>query len=93
MVKGYSGVFRLGEATSTWDADSPVCILASLQHLTEHASIQGIVQMDLLLNCMTSEEVTGNANLLGAQLINTTVGLFDVAKKIEIWKEPILKSA
>lgn len=25
MVKGYSGVFRLGEATSTWDADSPVC--------------------------------------------------------------------
>ncbi|CAN1272984.1 tRNA pseudouridine synthase B [Linum perenne] len=24
MVKGYSGVFRLGEATSTWDADSPV---------------------------------------------------------------------
>nr|CAB3463608.1 unnamed protein product [Digitaria exilis] len=23
MVKGYSGVFRLGEATSTWDADSP----------------------------------------------------------------------
>jgi tRNA pseudouridine55 synthase len=29
MVKGYSGVFRLGEATSTWDADSPVCILYS----------------------------------------------------------------
>lgn len=24
MVKGYSGIFRLGEATSTWDADSPV---------------------------------------------------------------------
>lgn len=24
MIKGYSGVFRLGEATSTWDADSPV---------------------------------------------------------------------
>lgn len=24
MTKGYSGVFRLGEATSTWDADSPV---------------------------------------------------------------------
>ncbi|ONM59502.1 hypothetical protein ZEAMMB73_Zm00001d022098 [Zea mays] len=24
MVKGYSGVFRLGEATSTWDVDSPV---------------------------------------------------------------------
>lgn len=24
MVKGYSGVFRLGEATSTLDADSPV---------------------------------------------------------------------
>lgn len=27
MIKGYSGVFRLGEATSTWDADSPVCSL------------------------------------------------------------------
>jgi hypothetical protein len=26
MIKGYSGVFRLGEATSTWDADSPVCL-------------------------------------------------------------------
>lgn len=26
MIKGYSGVFRLGEATSTWDADSPVCM-------------------------------------------------------------------
>lgn len=25
MIKGYSGIFRLGEATSTWDADSPVC--------------------------------------------------------------------
>ncbi|CAA0820156.1 Pseudouridine synthase family protein [Striga hermonthica] len=24
MIKGYSGIFRLGEATSTWDADSPV---------------------------------------------------------------------
>ncbi|KAJ8750094.1 hypothetical protein K2173_014009 [Erythroxylum novogranatense] len=24
MIKGYSGVFRLGEATSTWDADSLV---------------------------------------------------------------------
>lgn len=24
MIKGYSGVFRLGEATSTLDADSPV---------------------------------------------------------------------
>eukprot|EP00262_Sarcandra_glabra_P007532 TRINITY_DN20400_c0_g1_i1.p1 TRINITY_DN20400_c0_g1~~TRINITY_DN20400_c0_g1_i1.p1 ORF type:complete len:514 (+),score=92.05 TRINITY_DN20400_c0_g1_i1:115-1542(+) len=24
MIKSYSGVFRLGEATSTWDADSPV---------------------------------------------------------------------
>ncbi|KAL0351054.1 UNVERIFIED_CONTAM: tRNA pseudouridine synthase B [Sesamum radiatum] len=23
MIKGYSGIFRLGEATSTWDADSP----------------------------------------------------------------------
>lgn len=69
MVKGYSGVFRLGEATSTWDADSPVCILVSLQDLTEHASIQEIVQMNPLLNGMTSEEVTRNANLLGAQLI------------------------
>lgn len=29
MVKGYSGIFRLGEATSTWDADSPVGLLAS----------------------------------------------------------------
>ncbi|KAK3137751.1 hypothetical protein QOZ80_5BG0456690 [Eleusine coracana subsp. coracana] len=29
MVKGYSGVFRLGEATSTWDADSPVGTLTS----------------------------------------------------------------
>lgn len=27
MIKGYSGVFRLGEATSTWDADSPVSYL------------------------------------------------------------------
>ncbi|KAL2904524.1 tRNA pseudouridine synthase B [Bienertia sinuspersici] len=27
MIKGYSGVFRLGEATSTWDADSPVCLM------------------------------------------------------------------
>lgn len=26
MIKGYSGIFRLGEATSTWDADSPVCL-------------------------------------------------------------------
>lgn len=25
MIKGYSGVFRLGEATSTLDADSAVC--------------------------------------------------------------------
>uniref|UniRef100_A0A3Q7FDR6 tRNA pseudouridine(55) synthase n=1 Tax=Solanum lycopersicum TaxID=4081 RepID=A0A3Q7FDR6_SOLLC len=24
MTKGYSGIFRLGEATSTWDADSPI---------------------------------------------------------------------
>lgn len=29
MVKGYSGVFRLGEATSTLDADSPVPFLSS----------------------------------------------------------------
>ncbi|XP_037417028.1 uncharacterized protein LOC119280184 [Triticum dicoccoides] len=33
MVKGYSGVFRLGEATSTWDADSPEC--SSLDAVTE----------------------------------------------------------
>lgn len=30
MVKGYSGVFRLGEATSTWDADSPVYFLLTV---------------------------------------------------------------
>lgn len=29
MIKGYSGVFRLGEATSTWDADSSVRIFFS----------------------------------------------------------------
>lgn len=33
MIKGYSGVFRLGEATSTWDADSPVCTI-NYRHLT-----------------------------------------------------------
>lgn len=33
MIKGYSGIFRLGEATSTWDADSPVCfpVLRSIE--------------------------------------------------------------
>jgi len=46
MVKGYSGVFRLGEATSTWDADSPVCILASLQWSAGHSFIRGL-QMNL----------------------------------------------
>lgn len=30
MIKSYSGVFRLGEATSTWDADSPVRDFISL---------------------------------------------------------------
>lgn len=38
MIKGYSGVFRLGEATSTLDADSPVlqrpfpCFHGSILH-------------------------------------------------------------
>lgn len=32
MIKGYSGVFRLGEATSTWDADSPVCSLETKKY-------------------------------------------------------------
>lgn len=56
MVKGYSGVFRLGEATSTWDADSPVCILTSLQCSAEHSSIQGL-QMDVHY-CMEFGEAT-----------------------------------
>ncbi|XP_039836257.1 tRNA pseudouridine synthase B-like [Panicum virgatum] len=35
MVKGYSGVFRLGEATSTWDADSPVIQREPWQHIKD----------------------------------------------------------
>ncbi|EMS63435.1 tRNA pseudouridine synthase B [Triticum urartu] len=35
MVKGYSGVFRLGEATSTWDADSPVIQRESWEHIKD----------------------------------------------------------
>lgn len=38
MIKGYSGIFRLGEATSTWDADSPVCLVLSI--LNKHAICQ-----------------------------------------------------
>lgn len=38
MIKGYSGVFRLGEATSTLDADSPVLqrLLSSLSWLISY---------------------------------------------------------
>ncbi|KAI3931291.1 hypothetical protein MKX01_040208 [Papaver californicum] len=35
MVKGYSGVFRLGEATSTWDADSPVIQHEPWEHIKD----------------------------------------------------------
>lgn len=35
MVKGYSGVFRLGEATSTWDADSPVTQREPWEHIKD----------------------------------------------------------
>lgn len=35
MVKGYSGVFRLGEATSTWDADSPVILREPWEHIKD----------------------------------------------------------
>ncbi|CAI9111138.1 OLC1v1011280C1 [Oldenlandia corymbosa var. corymbosa] len=35
MVKGYSGIFRLGEATSTWDADSPVIQREPWEHIKE----------------------------------------------------------
>ncbi|WCJ37083.1 hypothetical protein M5689_018242 [Euphorbia peplus] len=35
MVKGYSGVFRLGEATSTWDADSPVIQREPWEHIRD----------------------------------------------------------
>ncbi|CAH9088157.1 unnamed protein product [Cuscuta epithymum] len=33
MIKGYSGTFRLGEATSTWDADSPVILREPWDHI------------------------------------------------------------
>ncbi|XP_062105625.1 uncharacterized protein LOC133817202 [Humulus lupulus] len=35
MFKGYSGVFRLGEATSTWDADSPVIQREPWEHIKD----------------------------------------------------------
>ncbi|XP_078169759.1 pseudouridine synthase family protein isoform X2 [Carex rostrata] len=35
MTKGYSGVFRLGEATSTWDADSPVIQREPWEHIRD----------------------------------------------------------
>ncbi|XP_057767073.1 uncharacterized protein LOC130987536 [Salvia miltiorrhiza] len=35
MLKGYSGTFRLGEATSTWDADSPVIQRESWEHIKD----------------------------------------------------------
>lgn len=35
LTKGYSGVFRLGEATSTWDADSPVIQREPWEHIKD----------------------------------------------------------
>ncbi|KAL6530336.1 hypothetical protein OROHE_014689 [Orobanche hederae] len=35
MTKGYSGIFRLGEATSTWDANSPVIQRESWEHIKD----------------------------------------------------------
>ncbi|GAV78696.1 TruB_N domain-containing protein [Cephalotus follicularis] len=35
MTKSYSGVFRLGEATSTWDADSPVIQREPWEHIKD----------------------------------------------------------
>ncbi|KAF2308431.1 hypothetical protein GH714_009590 [Hevea brasiliensis] len=35
MIKGYSGVLRLGEATSTWDADSPVIQREPWEHIKD----------------------------------------------------------
>ncbi|CAJ2665262.1 unnamed protein product [Trifolium pratense] len=35
MIKGYNGVFRLGEATSTWDADSPVIQREPWEHIKD----------------------------------------------------------
>lgn len=53
MIKGYSGVFRLGEATSTWDADSPVC-LSSLNTSISHYS--QVNCMLLLVNATKSRD-------------------------------------
>lgn len=39
MIKGYSGVFRLGEATSTWDADSPVCYLSDMKVIVSYVQL------------------------------------------------------
>lgn len=36
MVKGYSGVLRLGEATSTLDADSPVIQREPWEHIKDN---------------------------------------------------------
>lgn len=35
MTKGYSGIFRLGEATSTWDADSPIIQREPWEHVKD----------------------------------------------------------
>ncbi|KAL9454736.1 hypothetical protein AB3S75_010191 [Citrus x aurantiifolia] len=35
MIKGYSGVFHLGEATSTWDAESPVIQREPWEHIKD----------------------------------------------------------
>ncbi|XP_042498904.1 uncharacterized protein LOC122077147 [Macadamia integrifolia] len=35
MIKSYSGIFRLGEATSTWDADSPVIQREPWEHIKD----------------------------------------------------------
>ncbi|GAB4848063.1 hypothetical protein Ancab_002725 [Ancistrocladus abbreviatus] len=35
MIKRYSGIFRLGEATSTWDADSPVIQREPWEHIRD----------------------------------------------------------
>lgn len=35
MVKGYSGILRLGEATSTLDADSPVIQREPWEHIKD----------------------------------------------------------
>lgn len=35
MIKGYSGIFRLGEATSTWDADSAINQREPWEHIKD----------------------------------------------------------